>query len=185
MSGKSTLLNALKGRALIKHQNNIVVQIDPSLRFRSIGARSALFPDFTILDNFRLVSSRKHNRDVLDLVDRCLEKLPFGSAASPDTIVDSLSTGARTLIDLLRFDEVEIDILGIDEATANLDPKNKEVFLDECVGRASRHSTAVLFISHYESDHNAIKQLCDSAGISHSSLTVKVTNNNTSVLTHV
>ena len=126
-SGKSTLLGLLSG---VFYANSGKV-FSFSDRFGYIGATPLIF-NSSLYDNLVYGNEEKVNDDELIKYLKLLDTFKEESNYNLDKIIDnkSLSSGQMQKISFIRALVSNCEILLLDEATANLDDKSKEIIFD-------------------------------------------------------
>lgn len=176
-AGKTTLMNILyglyrptSGHILLKGQE---VVISSALKAIELGIGMVhqhfmLIPAFTVLENIilGLPSQRKPLLDVKNARERITKLISdygLSSALSPDAKIESLSTGLRQQVEILKTLYRGADLLVMDEPTGVLTPQETVEFFHTLKNLASQgHS--VIFISHKLDE---VMQISDRVSVLH------------------
>jgi len=167
-SGKTTLLNLVAGilppkNGSIKVDNDEISTLGDSsrrnFRIKNIGF---IFQDFGLLDYldvrdnilhpYRITDALMLNPDVLGRADMLAEKM--GIADKLQRHPPDLSHGERQRVAICRALLPGPKLILADEATGNLDPKNKTYILELLFQSVEAHGATLLAVTH---DHELLK----------------------------
>ncbi len=157
-SGKSTLAKALCG--LIPYQGSILLDglelKDMQAKHRAkkiayIPAKMQSFEQFTSVEEFVLLgrypyksSFKDYSEDDRKHVQDILEELHITELKKSN--IDALSSGQQQLVLIAQALVQESEYIIFDEPTANLDPRNTQLFLHEF--KRLRHKYTTILITH-------------------------------------
>ena len=164
------LYRPTSGHILLKGQE---VEISSALKAIELGIGMVhqhfmLIPAFTVLENIilGLPSQRKPLLDVKNARERITKLISdygLSSALSPDAKIESLSTGLRQQVEILKTLYRGADLLVMDEPTGVLTPQETVEFFHTLKNLASQgHS--VIFISHKLDE---VMQISDRVSVLH------------------
>jgi len=160
-AGKTTLMNILYGlyaptSGEIKLKGN-TVRIENSLKAIELGIGMVhqhfmLIPAFTVLENIilGLPSSREPFLDrklAREKIIQLIKEYGLSDALSPDAKVETLSTGLRQQVEILKVLYRGADLLIMDEPTGVLTPQETVGFFETLKNLAAQNHS-VIFISH-------------------------------------
>ena len=168
-SGKTTLLNLIAG-ILKPGQGNIRIEDDDisslgdtarrNFRINNIGF---IFQDFGLLDYldvrdnilhpYRITDALKINQDALNRAELLAEQM--GIADKLLRYPSDMSHGERQRTAICRAMLPEPKLILADEATGNLDPKNKTHILDLLFKSVADKEATLLAVTH---DHELLKR---------------------------
>ena len=167
-SGKTTLLNLVAG--ILTPSNGSVTVSDEvvsglndtarrNFRISNIGF---IFQDFGLLDYLDVLDNILHPYRITDalLLDQKVraraEKLAhqMGIADKLQRLPDDLSQGERQRVAICRALRPGPKVILADEATGNLDPKNKAHILELLSENVTNHNATLLAVTH---DHELLK----------------------------
>ncbi|MFI5910638.1 ABC transporter ATP-binding protein [Dactylosporangium sp. NPDC051541] len=157
-SGKTTLAKLLCGLyhpdgGTVRHGGDDLTDLDPA----ELRRRLVLIPQQvhviagTLADNLALTPGRPARADFRAAADRLgltgwVEDLPGGLDAPLGRRGERFSAGERQLVGLIRAAMIDPDVLILDEATADLDPRTAHRI--EAALAELRHDRTVLVIAH-------------------------------------
>jgi putative ABC transport system ATP-binding protein len=165
-SGKTTLLNLIAGILTPERGNVEVAGTEVSalgdarrrdFRIRNIGF---VFQDFELLDYLNVrdnilhpyrISALRLDRPVRERAERLAERLEVGDKLSRRA--DDLSQGERQRVAICRALLPSPRLILADEATGNLDPRNKGRILDLLFDSVADHGATLLAVTH---DHELL-----------------------------
>ncbi len=155
-SGKSTLAKALCG--LLAYSGSILLgglelgEMEPKERAKKIAyipSKMQSFEEFTTVEEFVLLgrypykTSFKDYTDAdRDMVKSMLEELSISHLSNSN--LDALSSGQQQLVLISQALVQESDYIIFDEPTANLDPKNTGLFLQEFKKLREKYTTILI-----------------------------------------
>lgn len=155
-SGKSTLAKALCG--LIPYEGSILIDeqelrgMEPKERAKKIAyipSKMQSFEQFTSVEEFVLLGRYPYKSSFKDYCDddkkrvkEILEELNISSLAESN--LDALSSGQQQLVLISQALAQESDYIIFDEPTANLDPRNTQLFLQEFKKLRQNHTTVLI-----------------------------------------
>jgi len=167
-SGKTTLLNLVAGilppkNGSIKVDNDeISAQGDTARRNFRITNIGFIFQDFGLLDYldvrdnilhpYRITDALKLDSDVRNRADMLAEQM--GIADKLQRHPPDLSHGERQRVAICRALLPGPKLILADEATGNLDPKNKTHILELLFQSVEEHGATLLAVTH---DHELLK----------------------------
>lgn len=152
-AGKSTLLRLLGG-LLPLQEGSISDQDKVGIIFQNFN----LFPHLNVMDNLSL--ALKVNKILpLEAIQEKAEKLldDFGILDKKNSFIDQLSGGEKQRVAIARALMLEPEILLIDEATSNLDPKRRDEFM-LILKELKKGGMAIVLVSH---DHEMMEKHSD------------------------
>jgi len=166
-TGKTTLLNLISGLVVpdqgAVHLGDTVMSDLPDAARRALRAAQIgfVFQDFALLEYlsarenilypFRITGGAK-----LDAAARARAESLAASCGLADKLdrhPNALSQGEQQRVALCRALVMQPHLILADEATGNLDPKNKSVILDLLFARADEEGAALLAVTH---DHELL-----------------------------
>jgi len=166
-SGKTTLLNLVAG-ILIPEQGSVscggseVSALDDAARrdFR-ITRIGFIFQDFELLDYLdvldnvlhpcRITRALKLTREVRERAEELLQQMGLGDKLTRG--VECLSQGEKQRVAICRALLPSPQLVLADEATGNLDPRNKGHILDLLFEAVQAHGSTLLAVTH---DHELL-----------------------------
>lgn len=168
-SGKTTLLNLIAG-ILVPHQGwvhcagtEVSVLADAARRDFRISAIGFVFQDFELLDYlnvldnilhpYRITRALKLTVEVRDRAAGIAEQL--GIADKLRRGVEQLSQGEKQRVAICRALLPGPQLVLADEATGNLDPRNKSHILELLFEAVATHEATLLAVTH---DHELLPQ---------------------------
>jgi putative ABC transport system ATP-binding protein len=166
-SGKTTLLNLVAG-ILTPNKGNVVVGDesvselnDASRRNYRISNIGFIFQDFGLLDYldvrdnilhpYRITDALKLNQDVRERAKMLADQMGVGDKLQRHPT--ELSHGERQRVAICRALLSEPKLILADEATGNLDPKNKAHILELLFQSVEDHNATLLAVTH---DHELL-----------------------------
>ena len=166
-SGKTTLLNLVAGivtpaRGTVRVADVEVSALGDALRraFR-ICQIGFVFQDFELLDYlnvldnilhpYRITSALRLTASVRERARSLAERMGIGDKLQRHA--NDLSQGEKQRVAICRALLPEPRLLLADEATGNLDPRNKDVILDLLFDSADAHGATLLAVTH---DHELL-----------------------------
>lgn len=152
-AGKSTLLRLL-GNLIPIQEGTITNQEEIGIIFQNFN----LFPHLNVLENLSLalkVNKLLPEKEIKLKAERLLAD--FGILDKADSYVDQLSGGEQQRVAIARALMLEPNILLIDEATSNLDPKRRDDFM-EILNALKKEGMSIVLVSH---DHEIMKAHSD------------------------
>lgn len=168
-SGKTTLLNLIAGISTpqagsIQVNDLYVHQLsDQKRRDFRITQIGFVFQDFelldflTVFDNiihpYRITGALALTRDVRDRAKNLAEQMRIGDKLK--RYPEKLSQGEKQRAAICRALLPHPKMILADEATGNLDPKNKTHILDLLFESAQQHNATLIAVTH---DHELIKR---------------------------
>jgi len=166
-SGKTTLLNLVAGIVTPARGKVRVADVEVSalgdalrraFRIRQIGF---VFQDFELLDYlnvidnilhpYRITSALRLTASVRERASALADRMGIGDKLARR--VNDLSQGEKQRVAICRALLPEPQLLLADEATGNLDPRNKDVILDLLFDSVDAHGTTLLAVTH---DHELL-----------------------------
>jgi len=166
-SGKTTLLNLVSGIVAPNRGSVRVADVEVSalndarrraFRIRHIGF---VFQDFELLDYLNVLDNILHPYRITDALrltsavrDRArtlAERMGIGDKLA--RYANDLSQGEKQRVAICRALLPEPRLLLADEATGNLDPRNKELILDLLFDSVDAHGATLLAVTH---DHELL-----------------------------
>jgi len=166
-SGKTTLLNLVAGIVTPAQGKVRVADVDVgalsdalrrAFRIRQIGF---VFQDFELLDYlnvidnilhpYRITSALRLTARVRERARMLAERMGIGDKLGRHT--NDLSQGEKQRVAICRALLPEPQLLLADEATGNLDPRNKDVILDLLFDSVDAHGATLLAVTH---DHELL-----------------------------
>lgn len=166
-SGKTTLLNLVAGivtpaRGKVRVAGAEVSALSDALRrafrIRQIGF---VFQDFELLDYlnvldnilhpYRITNALRLTAKIRERARSLAERMGIGDKLGRHA--NDLSQGERQRVAICRALLPEPRLLLADEATGNLDPRNKDVILDLLFDSADAHGATLLAVTH---DHELL-----------------------------
>jgi putative ABC transport system ATP-binding protein len=166
-SGKTTLLNLVAG-ILVPEQgtvhcdgSDISALSDSARRDFRISRIGFVFQDFELLDYlnvldnvlhpYRITRTLKLTREVRERAGDLLQQMGLGDKL--DRGVERLSQGEKQRVAICRALLPSPQIVLADEATGNLDPRNKGHILDLLFEAVQTHGATLLAVTH---DHELL-----------------------------
>jgi putative ABC transport system ATP-binding protein len=166
-SGKTTLLNLVAG-ILVPEQgtvhcdgSDISALSDSARRDFRISRIGFVFQDFELLDYlnvldnvlhpYRITRTLKLTREVRERAGDLLQQMGLGDKL--DRGVERLSQGEKQRVAICRALLPSPQIVLADEATGNLDPRNKGHILDLLFEAVQAHGATLLAVTH---DHELL-----------------------------
>ncbi len=166
-SGKTTLLNLVSGIVTPERGTVRVGDVEVSalsdarrraFRIRHIGF---VFQDFELLDYLNVMDNILHPyriTDALRLTAAVRERARvladrMGIGDKLDRHANDLSQGEKQRVAICRALLPEPSLLLADEATGNLDPRNKQLILDLLFDSVDAHGATLLAVTH---DHELL-----------------------------
>ena len=167
-SGKTTLLNLIagilvpaSGTIMIKDTAINALRDDKRRDFR-ITSIGFVFQDFELLDylnvldnilhSYRITRALSLNATVKIRAAGLAEEMGIGDKLR--RMVNDLSQGEKQRVAICRALLPRPELILADEATGNLDPKNKERILELLFRAVEEHKATLLAITH---DHDLLK----------------------------
>lgn len=142
-AGKSTLLRLLGG--LIPLQEG---WISEQGKIGFIFQDFHLFPHLNVLDNLSLALKVNQVLPPEKIKEKANKLLAdFGILDKADAFVDQLSGGEQQRVAIARALMLEPEVLLIDEATSNLDPKRRDEFMF-ILKQLKQEGMSIVLISH-------------------------------------
>ena len=168
-SGKTTLLNLVAG-ILVPRQGRVQcagtevgVLADTARRDFRISTIGFVFQDFELLDYlnvldnilhpYRITRALKLTAEVRDRAAGLAEQLGIGDKLKRD--VEHLSQGEKQRVAICRALLPGPQLVLADEATGNLDPRNKGHILELLFETVAAHEATLLAVTH---DHELLPQ---------------------------
>ena len=155
-SGKSTLAKSLCG--LLPYEGSILLDgvelkdmpaKDRAKKVAYIPSKMQSFEQFTSVEEFVLLgrypyksSFKDYSNDDKKHVDEMLEELHISDLKKSN--LDALSSGQQQLVLIAQALVQESEYIIFDEPTANLDPKNTQLFLQEFKKLRRKHTTILI-----------------------------------------
>lgn len=185
MSGKSSFLSFLHG--IFSGSSSWDRFIAQNRRFSSykffreginsglITQSDPLFESFSVSENLELGTNRiSLPKSLIPFLGRHCRKtgLPGLPGESP---VCELSSGARALVRSHRTFFNRPDLILLDEPVSNLDTRRREEFwsdLDEYSSSDERVNSTIILVSHYEQDHERLREIARNRNLTHKSLSI-------------
>ncbi|MDN6161338.1 MAG: ATP-binding cassette domain-containing protein [Atopostipes sp.] len=152
-AGKSTLLRLLGG-LLPLDKGQIINKKEIGIIFQSFN----LFSHLNVIDNLSL--ALKVNQEVKEeKIEKKAEKLlaDFGILDKANAFIDQLSGGEKQRVAIARALMLDPQILLVDEATSNLDPKRRADFM-AILKELKENGMSILLVSH---DHLTMRKHSD------------------------
>lgn len=149
-AGKSTLLRLLGG--LIPIQEGSISKQD---RIGIIFQNFNLFPHLNVLDNLSLALSVNKILPANEIQEKANNLLTdLGIVEKTNSYIDQLSGGEKQRVAIARALMLEPQILLIDEATSNLDPKRRDEFMT-ILNNLQDKGMSIVLVSH---DHEMMEK---------------------------
>lgn len=149
-AGKSTLLRLL-GRLIPLEKGEITEQDKVGIIFQDFN----LFPHLNVIDNLPLALKVKRKLSVETIENKAKELLnDFGILDKANFYIDELSGGEKQRVAITRALMLEPEILLIDEATSNLDPKRRDEFMF-ILRKLKKEGMSIVLVSH---DHETMEK---------------------------
>ncbi len=166
-SGKTTLLNLVAG-ILVPEQgtvrcggSEVSALSDAARRDFRITRIGFVFQDFELLDYlnvldnvlhpYRITKALRLTREVSERAGELLQQMGLGDKLRRG--VDRLSQGEKQRVAICRALLPSPQLVLADEATGNLDPRNKEHILDLLFDVVQTHKSTLLAVTH---DHELL-----------------------------
>jgi putative ABC transport system ATP-binding protein len=166
-SGKTTLLNLVAG-ILVPEQgmvqcggSEVSAMSDAARRDFRISRIGFVFQDFELLDYlnvldnvlhpYRITGALKLTREVRERAGELLQKMGLGDKLGRG--VERLSQGEKQRVAICRALLPSPQLVLADEATGNLDPRNKGHILDLLFEAVQVHGASLLAVTH---DHELL-----------------------------
>lgn len=152
-AGKSTLLRLLGG--LIPLQEGTISEQE---KIGFIFQRFNLFPHLNVMDNLSLALKVNKVLPPKKITQKANELLAdLGILDKADAFIDQLSGGEQQRVAIARALMLEPEILLIDEATSNLDPKRRDEFM-LILNQLKQEGMSIVLVSH---DHEMMETHAD------------------------
>ena len=166
-SGKTTLLNLVSGIVVPDRGSVRVTDVevsalsDPNRRAFRIRHIGFVFQDFELLDYlnvmdnilhpYRITGALRLTTAVRQRARTLAERMGIGDKLA--RYANDLSQGEKQRVAICRALLPEPRLLLADEATGNLDPRNKRLILDLLFDNVDEHGTTLLAVTH---DHELL-----------------------------
>lgn len=152
-AGKSTLLRLI-GSLLPLQSGKVKNKEKIGIIFQDFN----LFPHLSVIDNLSLSLKLKKSLSRGEIEKKAKALLDdFGILSKARSFCDQLSGGEKQRVAIARALMLNPQILLIDEATSNLDPKRVKSFM-EILEKLKKEGRTVIIVSH---DHKLMKLYCN------------------------
>lgn len=179
-AGKSTMMNILGGvlgpdGGEIEVEGRVVAIRSTQEALRQgiafVHQELTMVPSMTVAENIfiDLMLTRRGLLDYRAMNARAAELLAIvGAQLAPETLVETLSTGERQLIEIARALKTSPSIVILDEPTSSLSAPERERLFGVIAGLKAR-GTSVIFISHFLEE---VFRVCDRVTVMRNGATV-------------